>query len=82
MVTRLYVIFDSVAEESGPIFQAKNDAVALRQFGNLQKKEGFSDEFSLWCFGSFDHETMELVSFDPFDVQVHGDPMEDSENGG
>ena len=30
MITRLYSVYDSVAGEYGPLFQAKNDDVALR----------------------------------------------------
>ena len=32
MIQRLYTVRDLVAEENGPIFTAKNDGVALRQF--------------------------------------------------
>lgn len=34
----LYVVYDRVAEESGPIYEAVNDGVALRQFRRLQEK--------------------------------------------
>ena len=31
----LYVIYDRVAQESGPVFEAKNDGIAVRQMRNL-----------------------------------------------
>lgn len=48
---RIYVIKDTVAEECGPLFEAKNDAVAIRSFENLRKNQPNPDDFSLWEVG-------------------------------
>jgi hypothetical protein len=59
MKTNLYVIYDRVAEESGPIFEAKNDLVADRNFKKLlsEHKTELSNDFKLLRIGTFDHET-------------------------
>lgn len=64
---RLYVIFDRVAEEAGPIFEAKNDAVAQRQLRALfvQDRVSRPDEYWLFCVGAQDKRTMELEVFSP-----------------
>nr|WAE43336.1 MAG: hypothetical protein [Microviridae sp.] len=56
METRLYVVYDLVALESGPIFEAKNDGVALRQFGQLMAKTEFPHEFELRYIGDYCHD--------------------------
>ena len=38
MRVNVYTIYDVVADECGPIFQAKNDTVALRCFMSLFSK--------------------------------------------
>lgn len=54
----LYVIFDKVAEESGQIFEAKNDGVARRSMLKEWDKRGVSlSEFKLLRLGTIDHET-------------------------
>lgn len=60
MQTNLYVVFDKIAEECGPIFQAKNDGIACRQFVQLMDKNPSKDEFKLICIGSMDHESILL----------------------
>lgn len=57
---RLYVVYDRVAEEAGSIGYAKNDAVALRQFGAEMAKMPNSEDFDLYFIGEFDSETMEI----------------------
>lgn len=53
----LYVVLDHVAEESGPIFEAKTDGVALRQYQRMLLAEGVEPgDYSLICVGEFDHE--------------------------
>lgn len=62
----LYTIYDSVAEECGPLFEAKNGSVAMRQFQELQKKinpEQLND-FSLYWVGRFDKENMVITNSD------------------
>lgn len=52
----LYVMHDKLAEESGPIFEAKNDAVATRAFHNLLSDcAGRVSEYALLRLGVVDH---------------------------
>lgn len=39
MIYNLYTIYDRIAQDSGPIFQAKNHGIALRQFENFLSQE-------------------------------------------
>jgi len=67
---RLYIIRDMVAEESGPVFEAKNDGVARRGFKQaLEKSRGGLGEFRLMCIGEFDHDKDLLQAF-PFPQEV------------
>ena len=45
--TLLCVVYDKVAREHGPIFEAKSDAIAKRIFGNLMKDTPNPDDFAL-----------------------------------
>lgn len=56
MIMKLYVIQDKIAEESGPIFEAKNDGVAFRKYQKTINEVGNSDEYALYCVGEIDHE--------------------------
>ena len=57
MYTRIYTIYDKVAQQSGPVFQAPNDATAQRQLRHLLNQPGIvGDDFQLWCIGEFDEE--------------------------
>jgi len=71
MITRLYSVFDSISGEYGPLFQAKNDEVALRNVIQM-----FTDMhvciMSLECshlfhVGDFDTELGSFVSVNPND---------------
>lgn len=64
MVSRVYVVFDRLATESGPLFEAKNDAVARRQYDQLLSKVGRPDEYQLLCLGLMDHDVNRLSVFD------------------
>lgn len=55
MKFELYSVKDCVAEEFGPIFQCKNDAVACRMFGNMFNVKEAKD-LSLFSLGFFDTE--------------------------
>ena len=57
MVMLLFVVYDTIAGESGPVFEAKNNGVALRKVDELLKAVKFRNEFKLLCVGSIDHET-------------------------
>lgn len=76
----LYTIFDRVAEESGPVFEAKNDAVALRKFRDFMKQNPIDPrEFRLIALGRIDHATNKLtvlatpIDLDVMDAQAGGD---------
>lgn len=63
---RLYSIFDRIAEEFGPVFEAKNDSVAIRNWRNtLERAEGVrEDEYRLYWIGTIDHSTGKIVPTD------------------
>jgi hypothetical protein len=66
MIYRLYTVFDKVAEEAGPIFQAKNDGVALRNFGSILQSQGLNPEdYKLLYLADYDTEGK---GFAPSDV--------------
>jgi len=67
---RIYVIRDLVADESGPLFESKNDAVARRGYRQaLEKTRGGLGEFKLMCIGEYDHDKDLLQAF-PFPQEV------------
>lgn len=71
MITNLYAIRDRGAEETGPLFHAKNNAVAMRQFQQITKDIPHAAEMVLLLIGSFDHDTTNLVKLQiPEEVQL------------
>jgi len=69
MIFELYSIKDRLAEEYGPIFQAKNKAIAERNFNNLVEDKNLNeDEFNLVKVGNFDNETGRLTSIDELNL--------------
>ena len=58
MKVNIYTIYDKVACEAGPIFQAKNDTVALRCFMSLMKETPSVNpsDYDVYCLGDFDTE--------------------------
>ena len=63
MEVNLYVIHDTLAERSGPIFEAYNDEVAVRAFHRIVAKEDIAEDCELTFLGTLDHETNELKAF-------------------
>ena len=63
MKVNIYTIYDKVACESGPIFQAKNDGVALRCFMSLIKDTPniVPTDYDVYCLGEFDTEARSFV---------------------
>lgn len=47
----LYLIRDLLAEENGPVFQSKNEAVAVRQFKQIMKDVSDPTEYALYRVG-------------------------------
>lgn len=57
MILKLYAIVDTVAEEYGPLFQAKNDGVAIRNFqALLHEKKADPSEMQLWYIADYNTE--------------------------
>ena len=70
---KLFTIYDKIAGESGPLFEAKNEQVAIRQYDQLisQQEDILSkDDFQLMCVGEYDHETMDLLNYSWQDQSV------------
>ncbi|GMO29634.1 MAG: hypothetical protein Ta2B_10630 [Termitinemataceae bacterium] len=59
MLFNLYSVRDRVANEFGPIFQAKNDDVAWRNYFSLLTNSNVTDmlDYELVRLGSFDVDT-------------------------
>lgn len=59
-----YSVYDLVAGEFGPLFQAKNNEVAKRSFGMIMQSVDPSarDGYSLFLVGEFDVENGEFIS--------------------
>lgn len=71
MLTKLYTIRDKVAEESGPIFQAKNDAIASRQFQQVISKSESPRDYVLIRIGEFETERTLLTALQvPEEVEL------------
>ena len=66
---KLYVIFDEVAEKGSPVFEAVNDAVAIRHVRDMIKNmsEDVLGDYVLRCVGEIDEKTMKIT---PDDVEV------------
>lgn len=76
MITRLYSLFDSVAEEYGPIFQAKNNDVALRNviqmFMEMHVDIASLESYHLYHVGDFDSELGKFVKpfVNPIEIDI------------
>ena len=66
MKVNIYTIYDKVACEAGPIFQAKNDKVACRACDSMISEAcgNFVSDYQLWCLGSFDTEKRTFYPID------------------
>jgi len=62
MKLNIYAIYDRVAEECGPIWAAKSDAVAIRN-ARVSLKEVRPDEYTLFVLGTFDPTTVKIEGF-------------------
>lgn len=70
MICNLYVVYDRLAQESGPIFECKNHGVARRAYDQMIAKTGRMDEYQLICLGSVNHDNQRLDIFDiPVEVK-------------
>lgn len=67
----LYTIYDRVAEQCGPVFQAVNDGIASRNFCQLiDEKASYPEDYDLIYLGSIDLKTMLIQSGPPITVSV------------
>jgi hypothetical protein len=77
MYVRLYTVYDKVAEEAGPIFQAKTDGVAMRNYQGLVQSQNLNpDDYLLYYLGTFNTEDMII---DYFKQEVTLNMVADSE---
>ncbi|WNK15119.1 MAG: nonstructural protein [Microvirus sp.] len=65
----VYAIFDRLAEESGPLFTAKNDAVAVRSF-RIATAESKAEEHMLYIVGEYDTDQVSVSSVDKREIVV------------
>lgn len=60
MVYKIYAIYDTVAEEGGPVFCAVNDGVAMRQFRQLVQGTENRNDFELYYLADYDSKCVEI----------------------
>ena len=60
----LYTIRDRMADETGNLFEAVNDAVAIRQYKHLlnQNPHAKSEDYQLLKLGSYNNKRISLVA--------------------
>lgn len=70
---QLYTVMDRCAGRYGPIFEAVNDAVAVRQFrGSMAAIPEYTrDDYSLIRLGSYDHISG-VVVIDDVSAEIEG----------
>lgn len=75
----LFSIKDKVAEHFGPVFQAVNTGVALRNFRQLMKDvpEYDRDAYEVFELGEFDDVSGEILYHKPSFVMVEDDSHAD-----
>lgn len=56
----LYTVYDLIAEEPGPIFQAVNDGVAGRKMQQIMETVKHKEDFVLYRIGYFT-KSMEII---------------------
>lgn len=58
MVKELYTVYDKIAEESGPVFEANNEGIAVRQTNHLLSQKGINpQEYQLLFLGYIDKKS-------------------------
>lgn len=69
MPNKIYTIFDRVAEQAGPLFEAPNDGVAMRAFRNtLERTPSYQlGDYRLYRLGTFDPEAMKMEIYGSID---------------
>ena len=59
MRNNIYMIWDKVAEQGGPLFEAVNDNVAVRSVAITLSKVPSIDDYELLCIGEIDNESLQ-----------------------
>ena len=56
-MAKVYCLYDTVAEESGPLFEARNDVIASRILEAIENlpKGASKDDFRVIRLGYYDH---------------------------
>ncbi len=69
MTSEIFTIYDKVAQEAGPLFQAKNLYVAMRCVKEMLKDSIVNpSEYDLVRIGTFDSESMTLCALPKADA--------------
>lgn len=66
----LYVVYDVIMKESAPIFEAKNDGVAVRMLIQSSQKIPYAKDFKLFFVGTIDHVSNLITPHKPEEVLV------------
>lgn len=67
----MYVIRDNVAHSAGPIYLAKNDAVASRMFRSIISEHGVDQlDYTLLFVGSYNDESQVVNASAPVPIEV------------
>lgn len=78
---KLYSVKDIVADEFGPVFEAKNHAVANRAYRKLLLDNvANASDYELHCIGDFDSEKGVIILNDGHSSFVDNDVAEVIEN--
>lgn len=79
MQTKLYVIYDVVAQEAGPVYQAPNDGVAKRNYNATMSKvpPSLRTDYKLFRIGEVSTLDMQGFFHDPEEIKVE---LEDESN--
>lgn len=72
MILGLYTVYDIIAQEAGPVYEAVNNGVALRNYNSMLEKldESVRGEYKLYMIGSRDTNTMKIIPIDPQEITV------------
>lgn len=69
---KIYAIYDRVAKESGPLFEAKNDDVAIRACATLLKDVLVKSDYSLVTVGEYNTSDCIITPSDACDIDLGG----------
>lgn len=69
----MYTIYDKSAEEAGPVFDAVNDAIAIRNTVRtlLEIPPHISGDYVLYRVGDWDNKSMVVCPCAPFEIDIY-----------